>query len=255
MGENGAVEGVGNGVAYLAACVTVPRAHPLAAATRPRAGGGHERLRPSGDVYGDGKQRVPARLNAGEKPNRSEGLWPASAPPPSRCGAPRIPSPSTHQTLPDPGGQRDVQYIGLPVLVFGEAPVTDVVARVVESERFAETRLRYPSLPGGAATQVGFGAAAEGPAGARGGAHPGHGAGGGRQTCPSRTRRGQHHHLRGGLPPHLPLPRRPVHPVLRRPAPAAVEPEQAYALVLSLHGVGVEGTARPAPTRPRTGPT
>ncbi|MCB9549344.1 MAG: prolyl oligopeptidase family serine peptidase [Myxococcales bacterium] len=158
LAENGAIDGVGNGIAYLAARITVDApTHLLLRPDRVLEVAVNGKRLP-GDVYGDGKQRIPVRLDPGEnhvvlrvygqRGAPSIALW--STPDPIALNL-------ADQTLPDPRvGDDQPQYIGLPILVFGDAPVTEVTTRVLESDVFAATRMRWPALPGGASTQVGF---------------------------------------------------------------------------------------------------
>ena len=53
-------------------------------------------------------------------------------------------------------GSDAVQYVGVPVLNMTETAAPDTRALVVESDDFEETRLDYPALGPGAATQVAF---------------------------------------------------------------------------------------------------
>lgn len=60
-------------------------------------------------------------------------------------------------TLPDLiTGSDAVQYVGVPVLNMTEEAALDTSAIVVESDYFEETRLEYPALGPGATTQVAF---------------------------------------------------------------------------------------------------
>ena len=155
---SGGIDGLGQGVGYLAARVVVPA--PMRLLVRP------DRVleiyvngvRQPGDVYGDGRMRVPVRLDAGE----NEVVLRVYG---SR-GAPSVGFWSTDDevafnladlTVPDLRVDSEaVQWVGVPVLVFGRAAVTEVVARVEASPLFEATALRWPALPGGAVTQVGF---------------------------------------------------------------------------------------------------
>lgn len=60
-------------------------------------------------------------------------------------------------TKPDlVAGTDETQYVGIPVLVMGEAAPMDVAARVVGDQRWHDTVETYPALAGGAVTQLGF---------------------------------------------------------------------------------------------------
>ena len=143
-------------------------------------------------------------------------------------------------------GDGSETWLGAPVLNLRHGPVYDLAAQVVENEYFEATEIRYPSISGGALTQIGFRlqpkAPFEGP----------------ELTIPVRLRLeslyldqsyertyelstvdGQAHH--------------------RRTRPSAVDnsvqyygllwpsdfdPEQSYSLVLALHGAGVQAQGK-----------
>lgn len=240
---NGTFEGFGNGLGYLTTTVVAEApAHLIVRADRifeVIVNG----VRQPGDVYGDGRLRAPARLEAGENTVVLQAYGQRGAPSVGFWITPdELALNLDDVTAPDPRvGDTQTMYIGVPVLAFQRAPVTEVVARVEESEHFAATALHWPALPGGATTQVGFELRPKGPI-------PGEGplrvtlriespdlafsyartlelavstAGAYRRTFLSPDDHSVQYY---GVQP-----------------PPEVTPDERYALVLSLHGAGVQG--------------
>ncbi len=197
-----------------------------------------------GDVYGSGRIRVPLVTRAGENLLLVRSI--------GGRGAPRIRVWCTpHEvylntddlTPPDfVVGQTGERWLGAAVLALTDAPAFDLVARVEANEHFEATEVRYPALAGGAVTQLGW------------------------RLSPRRAFTQPAESLRVALRVESPslrhLYRREVevavvaagaayrhtrrsrvdgsvqyHAVL---PPAGFDPARRYAMVLSLHGAGVE---------------
>ncbi len=203
-----------------------------------------------GDIYGSGRIRVPLVTRAGDNLLVVRSL--------GGRGAPRVRVWCTPDELllnaddltpPDfVVGQTGERWLGAAVLTLTDAPALDVVARVEANEQFEATEVRYPALAGGAVTQVGWRLAprrpfAESAAEVRVAL---------RLESPSlrfvyrrevnvavvaagvayrHTRRSR---VDGSVQYHAVLP------------PAPFDPARRYAMVLSLHGAGVDaiGQAR-----------
>ncbi len=114
--------------------------------------------RQPGDVYGSGRIRVPFALQEGDNLVVARILGGRGAPTLRLWTTPH----ELHFNLADRThpdllvGDASTQYLGVPMLAFGAAPITDVRAMVVESDAFEETALHVPVIPAGAVTQVPF---------------------------------------------------------------------------------------------------
>ena len=112
-----------------------------------------------GDFYGSGRMRSPLVGRAG-----GENLLVVQAS--SWRGEPRVTLETTPNelafnrhdlTAPDlVVGDTGELWIGVAVLNLTPDTVPDLRARVLESEHFEGTEIRYPALPGAATTQIGF---------------------------------------------------------------------------------------------------
>ena len=115
-------------------------------------------LRQPGDVYGSGRIRTPARAVRGELEVLAEMYQPRSAP--------RVEVfETTHECVFNTAdmivpsllvGDATERYLGVALLNLKAAPVTELRARVLESEFFEATELRYPSLGAQSVTQLSF---------------------------------------------------------------------------------------------------
>jgi poly(3-hydroxybutyrate) depolymerase len=116
------------------------------------------RFRQPGDFYHSGRMRVP--LGASDEGS----LVVARA-----LGRRNVPEVQIWQTdaevVFNPGdvtapdlveGATDPVWLGVPLLVLGDEPLTDVTARVVESGAWVGTEVAYPSLAARSVTQLGF---------------------------------------------------------------------------------------------------
>jgi dienelactone hydrolase len=157
-GPGGAIGGFPQMLGYAAAAVTAPAGERVFA----RADRGFELygggVPQPADIYGSGRMRVPLVGVEG-------GSWVVLQAVGYR-GAPAVELWSTpHElvvnpadaTVPDlvvgDGGER---WLGVAVLNLTDAPALDLHARVVGDDAFEPTVIRYPALPAGAVTQVGF---------------------------------------------------------------------------------------------------
>jgi predicted esterase len=148
--------GNGNLLAWAATTVTVDQPmHLIVRADRAWDVFVNGRRQP-GDVYGSGALRSPARLEAGA----NAVVLRARAGQTLSVGL----QTSTHEvylngndrTLPDfRVGDGTERWVGVPALVFGPS-ATHVTARVVENEWFQASETALPALAGGAVTQVPF---------------------------------------------------------------------------------------------------
>lgn len=161
--ENGGIVGFPQYLGYAAALVPVPPGERLfARADRGLAVYGGGAPQPA-DVYGHRKMRLPlAATYGGEAGADAVVVYQASG----QRGAPEIALWSTPDelvfnladvTAPDLlAGDATERWLGAAVLNLTAAPALDLRAWVVESDAFVATEVVYPSLPPGAATQVGF---------------------------------------------------------------------------------------------------
>ena len=111
-----------------------------------------------GDVYGSGRIRVPLVTRPGDNLLVARSI--------GGRGAPRVRVWCTPHELhlnaddltpPDfVVGQTGERWLGAAVLALTDAPALDLVARVEASDQFEATEVRYPALAGGAVTQVGW---------------------------------------------------------------------------------------------------
>lgn len=203
-----------------------------------------------GDVYASGRVRVPLVTRAGENLLAVRSLGGRGAPRVRVwCTPDEVVVNGDDLTPPDfVVGQSAERWLGVAVLALTDGPALDVTASVEGDERFEATSVRYPALAGGAVTQVGFRLAPRRAFTEPTGelrvslrlASPSLGAIY-RRTVPvavvaagtayRHTRRSA---VDGSVQYHAVLP------------PSGFDPGRRYALVLSLHGAGVEaiGQAR-----------
>lgn len=199
-----------------------------------------------GDLYGEGTSLFPALA----APGAAEVVLAVEAFP--RRGAPRIRVFTTPDrvvlnpadlTFPDLRvGQATAEWLGVPVLETRGEPLRDVRARVIESEHWRASEESHPGLPAGAATQVPFRLVPKAPWAEAEAEIP--------VTLEVASPDLDHAYrrtftltTRAAEGPYRQTFRSPIDGSVQyygvRPPPA-VDPDADYALVLSLHGAGVE---------------
>ena len=111
-----------------------------------------------GDVYGSGRIRLPLVTRGGENLLAIRAIGGRGAPRVRVwCTPDELQVNADDLTPPDfVVGQTGERWLGAAVLTLTESPALDVTARVEESDRFEATAVRYPALAGGAVTQVAF---------------------------------------------------------------------------------------------------
>jgi hypothetical protein len=157
--KDGQVQFSGNPNTYAYAAVEVPVPKAMGIVVRAdrafdvMSGG----WRQPGDIYGHGNQRVPLRGGPGNVVVVARGR-----------GGQKLKFAATttsHEAVFNVGdrtfadlraGQGEESWLGVPVLVIGPGYARDVVASVVESDKFTATQVVLPALAGGAVTQVPF---------------------------------------------------------------------------------------------------
>lgn len=161
--ESGQLEppnSAGSGVLYLVACIVSPQVRGLVAQVDGFNSIFVNGAEQPGDVYRSGRYRLPAPLVVGDNLVVLRGSTD------TQRGLPIVRLWQTEhelslnlddQTFPDlVVGDREPQYLGVPVLNLREQPVIEVWAAVEEDEHFEATARAHVSLPGGAVTQLGF---------------------------------------------------------------------------------------------------
>ena len=117
-----------------------------------------------GDLYGSGRARVPARLQAGENEIYVLGIARGAARVTLEESSWPISFNAADLTRPDlRAGHEEPLWLGLPTLNFGPEALLAVRAAVIESEFFAATVTTHPSLPGGAVSPLSFRLEPKGP--------------------------------------------------------------------------------------------
>lgn len=157
--EPNLIGSVSRGVLYAVGSVNVEEGqHLFARAARMFAVGTEHAISP-GDVYGAGWSRVPVVVNAGEANDIFVRVTPSR-------GASELElfatpdevyfnfADRTHPELRV--GDRSEQWLGVMILNLTDHPLANVSARVGVSEHFEATELVHRSLPAGAVTQVAF---------------------------------------------------------------------------------------------------
>ena len=158
--EDGSVPGFGAAEGYMVARVEVPAGHSLIGrADRSAAIYTAGAIQP-GDVYGSNTSLFPLVNGA------DDGEVVVAVRPYPQRGVPRVQLFATPDaivfnvddlTFPDLRvGDDETHWLGVPVLETRGAVAGSVVARVVESDVWQGTEVRYAGLPAGAATQLGF---------------------------------------------------------------------------------------------------
>lgn len=162
LDDSGGMDDPGASLIYLTAEVPVPEGHRLFARAERSFSVFGNGVRQPGDIYGSRKMRVPLASEPGIDPPATVVMMRALG----GRGRPEIKLWTTpdelylntadltapHLVVDD----ASELYLGVPVLNLEDEPALDAVARVVESEHFEETALLYPALAGGAVTQVGW---------------------------------------------------------------------------------------------------
>lgn len=244
--EGGEIGGFGITDGYVVGRVPVPPGHAvLVTADRVRRVFTARSMQP-GDVYGHGTSLVPLVPEPG-----ADAVIVAAQAIPQR-GPPRLRLYTTPDqivinaadvTFPDLRvGRADPDWLGIPVIETRGWPVGAVEARVVESAHWQGTTVTAPGLPAGAATQIGFLLRPKAPwaeadveipltleIASPDLAHTY------RRTITLTTRAAEGAYRQTFLSPiDASVQYYGVNP------PPAIDPDEAYALVLSLHGAGVE---------------
>jgi poly(3-hydroxybutyrate) depolymerase len=156
-GESGEFEPFRGGIVWAAAQLNVPEGRNVIVRTERALTVHLGTQRQPGDPYASGRIRVP--LIAGRGDALAIRLLPGrGAPIVQLWTTPDELWMNTHDlTLPDVVvGEAEEQWIGVPILNLTDHPAIDATARVVGDDRFEETTTRHPSLPAGAVTQVAF---------------------------------------------------------------------------------------------------
>lgn len=111
-----------------------------------------------GDVYGSGRIRVPLVTRAGENLLVVRSIGGRGAPRVRVWCTPHEVYLNTDDLTPPDFvvGQTGERWLGAAVLTLTDAPALDLVAHVEANEHFEATEVRYPALAGGAVTQVGW---------------------------------------------------------------------------------------------------
>jgi hypothetical protein len=159
VGPDGVIPDAPRTVSYVAANVRVPAGRRVFARGDGALALWSDGAQQPGDVYGSGRMRVPMVTRAGADNPMIARVFGAR-------GAPRVQLFQTSDelvintedaTAPDlVVGDAAEQWFGVAVLNLREDAVSDVTARVEESADFAPTAVEYPSLSGGAVTQIAF---------------------------------------------------------------------------------------------------
>ncbi|MBI2894444.1 MAG: hypothetical protein HYY06_12910 [Deltaproteobacteria bacterium] len=243
-GELGSLGEFGPALVYAAAVVSLEEgSHLLARADRAFGIYCNQVLQP-GDIYGSRRMRVPLTAEPGDNLVLVQGY------------GGRGPIEVELYTTPDEvflnledvtapdliAGESRELYVGVPVVSFGREPPMDVKLRVVENDLFEETSLEAPALAGRAVTQVAFRLSPKGPA-------PGAG-----ETVTARIHL-ESESLDWAYEREVQLQSVAAGAAYRQTflstddesvqyygvlPPSDFEPDRDYALVLTLHGAGVE---------------
>lgn len=114
--------------------------------------------RQPGDIYGSGAIRVPLARGRGDDALAIRMLTGRGAPVIQLWSTPdELWMNTSDLIVPDiVVGETDEQWIGVPILNLTDHAALDATARVVGDDRWQETTIEHPALPGGAVTQVAF---------------------------------------------------------------------------------------------------
>ncbi|MBR57701.1 MAG: hypothetical protein CMH54_06535 [Myxococcales bacterium] len=253
--ENGSIGSYSPSIVYAATVIEVEETTRLIAradrASSIYLNGG---LQP-GDVYASGKTRVPFILQPGKNLlvvqayGRNNdvriSLW---------TTVDELAFNLNDTTMPHLVVDRaDHQHIGVPILNMTNNAISDVTARVIENDVFAETSVHYPSIGPAAVTQIGFELFPKAPYVASEDGIP-------------VTLRLESQSLDWSYEREVVIPtvdasdgyrrtfRSPVDASIQYYGvrePIEVDPEQKYGLVLSLHGAGVQGIGQARSYKPK----
>ncbi len=157
-GEEGQLEGFPGGVGYLVGEVELEAGEYMFARADRGLAVFSNFVRQPADIYGSGRLRMPLRAQAG----RNQVVYRA-------FGARGTPGFEVWKTTDEVHfnfadvtrpdlivGSQDAAPLGVALVIMRPQALRDVHAKVVESDDFEATDVAYPSLPGGATTQIGF---------------------------------------------------------------------------------------------------
>ena len=161
----GRVPDFGRGIAYVGAKITVDAPTRIVAQLDRVLELYVNGVRQPGDVYGNGRMRLPIQLKAGNNAVAMRTYGARGAPVIRLWQTPdEIVFNTADLTAPMPRiGDANTQYVGVAVVNLTAAAATDLRARVVESDVWTATEIRWPGIAPNAVSQIGFELTPKGP--------------------------------------------------------------------------------------------